>query len=136
MLLVMGASTAFAECPTAEWVCSYWPPIISLPEGTPTYWCEGLDCLEMNSASEDARLAAVDDEGPYPSTWVAFIPNEITRNLSCGALIPRGKTDRIVLPFPDMTHCAIQLETEDDQLYLWFFSSSPSCVGWVECQIY
>lgn len=126
----------YAACPTAEATCFYWPPLINLPPGTPTQWCDGLDCFEMNYASENARVVAVDDEGPYPTTWVAWT-NGVVNNLSCNAVIPRGNHRQITLPLPDLPHCAIMLET-DEHLYLWFFASNPatSCLGWAECQIY
>ncbi len=135
MLLLVGASTAFAECPTAEWVCDYWPPFLNYEPGIPTQWCEGEDCLEMNY-NEGARLVAVDDEGPYPKMWHIWATGEVT-NFSCENLRFLGakkNVGHLSINMPDQLHCAMKLKA--DGSYLWFFASIPeSCFGWVECQV-
>jgi hypothetical protein len=140
MLLLMGAATAFAECPTAQSLCAFWPPLIVGSEGTPTHWCTGFDCFDMNYA-EEGKLVAGDDEGPYPRMWHSWISG-VMSNVSCDKLDYLGakkNVGHIRIKLPDALHCTVKVET-DDHLYLWFFASIPypdaSCLGWAECQIY
>lgn len=132
MLLLMGAVSAFAACPSAPWVCDYF----TAGSGNLTGYCLGADCFEMKYA-EEARVVAADEEGDYPLIWHAWHSGElmqINNSLACN-FERSGKKSKIQIPkYPP--HCVVWLATENHD-YIWFFASDPEkqCLGWVECDV-
>ena len=58
-LLILSFNAALAACPTAEWVCSFYPPVLGY-EASPTSWCEGPDCFDRAYGDESTIVAADD----------------------------------------------------------------------------
>lgn len=131
-LLWLGNNTALAQCPTAEWVCSYWPPFLGYEELAPTAACEGPDCFDKNYGGEMTVVAA--DDYLFPDKW-KMRQSGVLMNISCDSL-EGSASDKTTLWIPELRHCAVAQQTEN-HFYLHFFASNPAtqCLGWVECKV-
>jgi len=130
---------AMAECPSVEFVCDNYPPMVGVKAEPTGGWCEGKECIKHLNHGAEIKVIADDEEGSYPLTW-HVIYKGTTSNISCEPIIPELDTrkwysDTIVIP-EIMHRCMIALDTENET-YLEFFASQPNseCLGWVECQI-
>ena len=121
-----------AECPDPAWACEYFSEIVGLPAVSTGKYCGGLDCLEMTKLSE-ARVVAVDDEGPFPKTWQVWHSGYLV-NFDCVEPLDfRNKKTRFKVP--ETNSCALVLLTEST--YVWLIASDPDseCVGFAECKV-
>ena len=135
-ILVLGAfaSCAFAGCPPAALICSYYHPG-SIVTGS----CEGDQCLEVNYGG-GIKVVAGDDSGDFPRMWFAW--HEGTMTLPQG-LVPcelrekqLKKSVKTRLEIPEGgARCSVDVMV-GEHLYYEHFASNPTsqCLGWVECE--
>jgi len=132
-----------ADCPTPEFLCWYYPPIIPIVEGmacTATGAnCQDDDCVAgvdaeavFVSSSTDEEDLLLDDSDLYTTRWLVRHEDEMV-NLSCAEAIEHPHGSFLIMP--EQKHCAVALPV-GDLYYLEFFASSPDgeCHGWGECR--
>jgi len=129
----VGASAvARAECPDPVWACEYFSAIVGLPAVSTGKYCGGADCLEMTELSE-ARVVAVDDEGPWPRTWQVWQSGYLV-NFDCAEPLDY-RNKKIRFKVPETNECALVQIT--DNIYVWLIASDPvsECLGFAECRV-
>ena len=132
-----GSGTALAQCPTAEWVCSYWPTLIYGTEGEFIAGCEGPACFDKSYGDEVTVVAA--DDSLFPDKFTLRHSGYVN-NLSCVDVETKtqNKADKTTLWMPEARHCAVEQYTMA-HFYVHFFVSgsanAPACLGWVQCKL-
>ena len=138
LLFCFGASTAWAQCPTPEWACSYWPTIVYGVEGEATGHCEGPACFDKSYGDEVTVVAA--DDSLFPDKFTLRHSGDVI-NLSCVDVETKlqKKATKTTVWMPEQRHCSVEQHTVD-HLYLHLFTSGmenlPECVAWLQCKIY
>ena len=135
-MLILGSSQAFAACPTQDWVCEYWPPLLGYSDAVPTGWCEGPSCYEKNYGEETTVVAS--DDVLFPDKWL-FRHSGFITNINCDEATEtkdKKEGEKTTVWVPQQRHCAVLHQTEN-HLYIQFIASNPEtlCMGWVECKI-
>lgn len=132
-LLLLGSNAALAACPTAEWVCSYWPPLLGYGELVPTGWCEGPSCFDKSYGEESTVVAA--DDFLFADKW-KMRQSGVLMNVSCASLDDSANS-KTTIWMAEQRHCAVAQQTVN-HFYLHFIASNPAseCMGWVECKVY
>jgi hypothetical protein len=137
-LYCLGSGTALAQCPTGEWVCSYWPSIIYGVEGEFIAGTQGPACFEPSYGDEVTVVAA--DDSLLPDKFTLRHSGYVN-NLSCVDVETKvqEKAKKTTLWMPEARHCAVEQHTVD-HFYVHFFVSgsanAPECLGWVQCKLY
>jgi hypothetical protein len=131
-LLLFSFNAALAECPTPEWVCDFYPPVLGY-QASPTGWCEGPDCFDK-AYGEESTIVATDDV-LFPYKW-KMRQSGVLMNVSC-ATLDDSASSKTTIWLPEVRHCAVAQQTEN-HFYLHFIASNPvsQCLGWVECKVY
>lgn len=135
MLAAIGVgagAVARAECPDPVWACAYFSEVVGLPAVSTGRYCGGPDCLEMTQLSE-ARVVAVDDEGPWPRTWQVWQSGYLV-NFDCAEPLDY-RNKKIRFKIPETNSCALVQIT--DSTYVWLIASDPvsQCLGFAECKV-
>ena len=132
-----GSGTALAQCPTGEWVCSYWPMLVYGVEGEFIAGCEGPACFDKSYGDEVTVVAA--DDSLFPDRFTLRHSGDIN-TLSCVDVETKlqNKARKTTLWMPESRHCAVEQHTVD-HFYVHFFVSgsvnAPQCVGWAQCKL-
>ena len=132
---ILGSSTALADCPTAEWVCSTYGPILGFDLTATGNGCVGPDCFDKVYGEESTVVAA--DDYLFADKWKMRQAGILT-NISC-ALLQDSANTKTTIWIPEERHCAVTQQT-DYHFYVHFFASNPNpdslCLGWAECKFY
>lgn len=131
--IALGVSTLVqAECPNRGWACEHYSAVVGIPAVSTGKYCEGPECFEGTYVSE-ARIVAVEDEGPFPKTWEVWGGGYLL-NYSCVEPLDY-RNEKTVFKVPDTKSCALVFLA--DSTYVWLITSDPDseCLGVAECKV-